>query len=414
MRKYQHLWLPHRQDNEFLLTLRMHETFLRCASRTKRPRSSRYAAQRQTVDEAALRQVDAHADDIVVILGADGVTRYQSPAAERALGYASKDTIGMNGFNFVHPDDRPHLLATFAALLDQPGSSCSATLRVLHHDGSWRNLEVVATNLLHDTAVAGVIIKCRSVEELAESDTSVGETVSDAHWHSAALERHLQQQQQWVSDVTHELKSPLAAIRARLEIASMHPQHTDWQTLATEVLDEVALMRRLLDEIYDLACFDERGIMTETGPRRKVNLQALVLTEVHKLSDRRVQTNLIATAWVRGNADHFRRIIRNLLENAARYARDTIRLVVAATRDRVLLSIEDDGPGIPANDRERIFQRFSHAGQSRGATRQGPGLGLAIARTLVSHYHGEVTVSDSPLGGAKFVVTLPVAPADGK
>jgi PAS domain S-box-containing protein len=409
MRKHPHTWGLRYQDKEILLTFREQTSFPQCVPRTKRPRRSHRVSQRQRIDDTSSRRLIAHADEIVVILGADGVTRYQSPAAERLLGYAAKDTMGMNGFNFVHSDDRPHLLATFAALLDQPGSSCAATVRVLHSDGSWRSLEVVATNLLHDAAVAGIILKCHSVTELTAAKKSEEETAHDAEWQRAALAQHLERQQQWVSDVTHELKSPLAAIRARLEVAALHPEHTDWRMIVSEMLDEVALMRRLIDEIHDLAFIDERGVVADVGPRRKVDLNALIVTEARKVSDRRVQTEQRAAAWVRGNPDHFRRVVRNLLENAARYAQNTIHLAVTTGQNRVVFSIEDDGPGIPASDCERIFHRFSHVERTRGQTRHGPGLGLAIVRTLVSQYGGEVTVSDSPLGGAKFVVTFPAA-----
>lgn len=409
MRKHQRTGNLRRQDSGFLLTRRVQSSLLGCAPRTKKPRQSQRVSQRQKSDEAWLRRLHIHTDDIVILLGADGETRYQSPAAEQILGYAAKDTIGMNGFNFVHPDDRPHLLATFAALLDQPGSSCTATLRVLHNDGSWRTLEVVAINRLHDSAVAGIIIKCRKVVKPAEAEKPDEAPVPDAEWQQTALKQQREQQQQWVSDVTHELKSPLAAIRARLEIAALHPEHTNWQSLVSETLDEIALMRRLIDEIHDLAFIDEHGAMADMGLRSKVNVKALVVTEARRLPDHRVQTEPIATGWVQGNPDHVRRIVRNLLENAARYAHDTIRLSVATIQNRVVLCVEDDGPGIPVSDRERIFQRFRHVERDRGTNRPGPGLGLAIVRALVSQYRGEVTVGDSPLGGAKFIVTLPAA-----
>jgi two-component system OmpR family sensor kinase len=134
-----------------------------------------------------------------------------------------------------------------------------------------------------------------------------------------------------------------------------------------------------------------------------------MLAETHKLSDRRIQTDLVSPAWLYGSPDHFRRILRNLLDNAVRYASNTIFLSLTVIEDRVILSVEDDGPGIPASDREWILQRFRHVKRNRGQRQQGPGLGLAIVRSLVLQYGGEVTVSDSPLGGAKFVVTLPAA-----
>ena len=333
--------------------------------------------------------------------------QYQSPAAERLLGYAAKDTLGTNGFDFVFPDDRPHLLTTFAELLQNQECTRTARVRVRHRDGSWHELDVIATNLIHNATVSGIVISGRDVTELAAAEKMQKEVAVATSTQHTTLQRRLVRQQQWVSDISHELKNPLAAIRARLEIATLHAERTDWRALISEALDEIAFVQRLIDKVHELATLDERGGQAYIGSLGNVDFCALLVAEVERVADPRLLTGIVTTAWVYGNPDHFRRIIRNLLDNALRYARDTVRLSLTTIQNQVVLTVEDDGPGIPPDARERIFQRFSQVERDQDLTRHNPGLGLAIVRHLVEQYRGDVSVCDSPLGGAKFVVTLP-------
>jgi signal transduction histidine kinase len=101
--------------------------------------------------------------------------------------------------------------------------------------------------------------------------------------------------------------------------------------------------------------------------------------------------------------------VRNLVDNAARHASATIRVELVETGGSVLLAVEDDGDGIPAEQRERVFDRFVRLDDSRGRESGGSGLGLSIAREIAAAHGGSATATDGTLGGARFEVRLPAS-----
>jgi PAS domain S-box-containing protein len=123
--------------------------------------------------EARFRALIEHAHDIITILAEDGIIRYESPAIERVLGFSPAELVGKNGFDFVHPDDRPAVRQTFLQLVGRPGATVPTLFRFRHADGSWRWLEAVGFNLLADPAVAGVVVNSRDVTERRQSDEAL-------------------------------------------------------------------------------------------------------------------------------------------------------------------------------------------------------------------------------------------------
>jgi signal transduction histidine kinase len=220
-------------------------------------------------------------------------------------------------------------------------------------------------------------------------------------------------QRQFVSDASHELRSPVAAIRTGLEVARRKADRANWPAVVDTALVEESRLEALLDDLLLLAAHDENG---DTALRpAAVDLNALAEAEAQR--PRRVPVDVVhwsangRALVVAGAADQLARAVSNLVDNAARHATSAVQISLSSDDHTVRVIIDDDGPGIPAPDRDRIFERFTRLDDSRARHRGGSGLGLAVVRSIVSRHQGQVRVDDSPLGGARFVAELPARSA---
>lgn len=220
------------------------------------------------------------------------------------------------------------------------------------------------------------------------------------------LESGQKVQRAFVADASHELRGPLATLDASLEIAATDPSGKAWNDLHGVMTVEVARMERLVDDLLLLAKADDQGLRLR---REDVDLDDILASEVRRLrtSDRVIVIGRITPVRVVGDEIRLGQMVRNLVENAAVAAHTSVRLSVTAGEDGAEITIEDDGDGIPAPDRGRVFERFVRLDASRSRNSGGSGLGLAIVREIVRGHGGDVTVVDSELGGAKFEVRLP-------
>ncbi|WP_122819017.1 sensor histidine kinase [Nocardioides pantholopis] len=238
----------------------------------------------------------------------------------------------------------------------------------------------------------------------------------------ARLERSRDRQQQFVADASHELRSPLASIRQTAEVARAHPAALPEGELAEAVLEESARMQRLVEQLLLLT-----RAAGDPHERRSqdVDLDDLALGEARRIRREGlggglgVDTAGIGPGRVRGDEVALAQVVRNLVDNAARHAISTIRLAVrevdgAGADPAVELVVEDDGPGIPEAERERVLDRFVRLDEARARDAGGSGLGLAIVRETVAAHGGTVTISAAPTGGARVVVRLPAAAGEGR
>ncbi|MEI3846918.1 MULTISPECIES: sensor histidine kinase [unclassified Microbacterium] len=214
-------------------------------------------------------------------------------------------------------------------------------------------------------------------------------------------------QRRFVSDASHELRSPLATIRQHAELAQLHPDATSVDDLAGVVHDEGLRMQELVDALLLLTRLDEQAALRED----LVDLDDLALAEVRRLraGGATVDGSGIRAARVRGDARLLGQLVRNLADNAARHARSAVAIGVTGRGAEVVLTVDDDGAGVPPDERDRIFERFVRLDEARARDAGGSGLGLAIVRAIAEVEGGGVRVEDSPLGGARFSVVLPAA-----
>ena len=219
------------------------------------------------------------------------------------------------------------------------------------------------------------------------------------------LEDSATRQRRFVADASHELQTPLAAARTDLEVALAHPGAAPWEETARALLEGNRQMERLVADLLFVARADEGRAET---PRTPVDLHDVVLDEAARLGDP-IDTEGVEPAVVRGRREDLARAARNLLDNAVRHATSAVWVRVKDTDSEATLVVEDDGPGVPPADRERIFERFTRLDDARTRGAGGTGLGLAIVREIVHRHDGSVAVEDRPGGGARFVVRFPSA-----
>ena len=217
-------------------------------------------------------------------------------------------------------------------------------------------------------------------------------------------------QRRFVADASHELRSPLATVAAGLDVIEPSARGETWQGLHQLMTGEAERMRRLVENLLLLAKADDAALPMHRGD---VDLDDLVETEVVRLrADGRLKV-LADVQPVRVIGDRLRlsQLIRNLVENAATAAHTTVRLGTTERDGVAVLTVEDDGDGIPAEDRERVFERFVRLDTSRARASGGSGLGLSIVQEIVKAHHGTVTLAPAASQGTVATVTLPL-PAD--
>jgi len=228
------------------------------------------------------------------------------------------------------------------------------------------------------------------------------------------LRRTDQVRRDFVANVSHELRTPLTAIRGYVEALSDEPASADERTRFLEVIARhVIRMERLVKDLLRLAGLEARQ---ETVEKSECQLQGLLADVVSDLAAmieprrQRVEIEVApSVAIIRTDAAKLQDALRNLVENAVNYSPEghRIRLEAKPSGDRVMISVSDEGPGIPESDLERIFERFYRVDKARSRESGGTGLGLSIVKHLVGLLGGRVWAANRPEGGAVFTISLP-------
>jgi signal transduction histidine kinase len=241
------------------------------------------------------------------------------------------------------------------------------------------------------------------------TDDEIGRLASTMNDMLARLEDSAARQRRFVADASHELRSPLTAIRTGLEVGLSHPDRAPWPEIARRAERQSRRLEQLIAELLVLARADAGQLAARRQP---VDLAALLagLRAATPAPGISVDLSVPPGTTTTGNPEDLSRMFRNLLDNAVRYARHrvaiTVRVTGAAGPDGVVAEITDDGPGIPAEERERVFGRFVRLDASREHASGSAGLGLAIAREIAAAHGATIVLTDAEGGGTRAVVTM--------
>lgn len=233
----------------------------------------------------------------------------------------------------------------------------------------------------------------------------------------ARLEEGRERQVRLVADASHELRTPVARMLTQLEVDAAHPTTADPVASGERLLDDLRGLQALVDDLLLLARADaEDGVPAAA----RVDLDDVVLEEVACVPPQpgvRIDTADVRSVRVRGDRSALGRVVRNLVDNAVRHAHSTVTVGLGTGDDDgtavAVLTVDDDGPGIPLAAREAVFERFSRLDGARGGPAGGTGLGLAIVRDVVTRHGGRAVVDDPPgTPGTRFRVVLLQADRD--
>ncbi|GGK80756.1 two-component sensor histidine kinase [Sphaerisporangium melleum] len=303
----------------------------------------------------------------------------------------------------------PPMLATHWLEVFTVMAVCGATVLT-----TWMTWIVVGRTLRPVQAIQARMAEISSTDlrlRLPEpaGDDEIGRLARTANRTLSHLEEAVERQRRFASVVSHELKTPVAALRVQMEEFLRYPDEVD---PGESIKAGLCAAERLCSMIDDLMVLTR--VCAASTPPEPLDLCALLGEELVRNTWRvPVRTHFTGTIEVLGRAPQLTAVLNNLVANAQRHARTGVDVTVRRVGDEAVVTVTDDGDGVRPEDRERVFQPFVRLGDGCRRDPKGSGLGLAIARAVANDHHGSLVMEDSPCG-ARFVLRLPLAPSGGE
>lgn len=239
-----------------------------------------------------------------------------------------------------------------------------------------------------------------------ESNDEIAELAGTMNSMLERLQSSEEAQKRFISDASHELRSPVTATQLMLEVGLATPANTDWPANARALLSENERMASLVDNLLTVARISESSV---GAFQRTVDLEELFLEESQRPSRVPVQIRVRHPARAPGSQGELERVARNLVDNATRHARSIVSIDIDARNGLAHVRVTDDGDGIPPHLLDHIFERFTRAEYSRNRAQGGAGLGLAIVHEVIAKHGGQITARNASEGGAIFEFSMNLA-----
>lgn len=372
-------------------------------------------------------------EDVVQVVGPDGVVAAASPGAEgspllpapsgtRPVRREVSSVVAGEPDRYLavalRTGDRSSYVVVARSLESVDAATRSTTELLVVGGALVLGIVALLTWIITGRALSPVEAMRRRAESISAhdlagrlpvpaSDDEVARLASTINDLLGRIEVATATQRRFVADASHELRSPVATIRALVESDQVSTHPGGHEGLSTDVLVEADRLTRLVDDLLVLA----RGDARQPVPHVPVDLSALLRSELARARRVPVSGTVAPGLVVVGDEEALSAAVRNLVDNAERHTTDRIALAAYADGSVVRIEVADDGAGIAPGDWDRIFERFVRLDDSRSRSAGGTGLGLAIVKQVALDHHGEVSVEDAVPGatpvGARFVLTLP-------
>ncbi|MES2072701.1 MAG: ATP-binding protein [Pseudomonadota bacterium] len=267
----------------------------------------------------------------------------------------------------------------------------------------WRGLQSLSA-VAHDFGEGKLSARAKT-----RKTTSLYPLAERMNQMAGRIEGLLEAQKNLLHSVSHELRTPIARLEFGLELLRQHAKNDALEVRIQGMEADLQELNALVGELLSLAKLDRQQVAQRAPFPLADTLRNCIEALDHALGEKQIKIELTADlGTIAGDQRLFSRAVTNLMTNAAKYANRRIGLTAhKLTDDSVEVTVEDDGPGIPVAERERIFAPFYRMDRSRDRMTGGFGLGLAIAQKAIQLHGGSIHVTDSSLGGAKFVLNLP-------
>jgi PAS domain S-box-containing protein len=367
--------------------------------------------------EAKFRAIVETTEEWVWEIDERGVTTYSNPAVERILGYRPEELVGQDSLVFVHPEDRKRIAAKLRELSKRREGWSGLVLRWRHADGSYRSLESSATPILDGAGtLRGYRGTDRDVTERIRSEAEREAARRDLAAQNERLRELDKLKDEFIALVSHELRTPLTSIRGYTELlldgeagALSDEQH---QFLAVVERNSHRLLH-LVGDLLFLAQIEAGKLVLEVGALDLAALSSESVEAGRPAAEEKGITLTLATGpvpRVTGDRARIGQLLDNLVSNAVKFTPSGGRVDVRVrmARKRAVIEVRDSGIGIPAGERQFLFQRFFRTSTATEQAIQGTGLGLAISKAIVDAHGGAIDVESEEGSGTTFRVTLPV------
>ena len=389
--------------------------------RYRRERDAAEAAVRR--NEERFRSLIEHGSDVITILDAEGVIRYESPSIERRLGHRAEDRLGERASRYVHPEDLRAVTAAFGRALD--GHAVSVECRAARRDGSWCDVEAVFTNLLDHPAVGGIVVNWRDIGERKRAEEERARYVHElARARDQAL-ASTRAKSMFLANMSHEVRTPMNVIIGMtdmvLDTDLRSEQRANLERVRAAAIGLLAIINDILDaskieagkltiEAVDMdlrrTLVEAAGLLVPAASAKGLSLTCVIEPDV--------------PAQVKGDPVRVRQTLVNLVGNAVKFTdRGAITVEARVLRRAsshvvVRVSVMDTGIGIPPERQAGLFESFAQGDDSTTRVYGGTGLGLAICRQLVTLMGGHMGLESQPGRGSTFwfELTMPTRGAD--
>lgn len=342
-----------------------------------------------------------NSSDVLVLVNIRAKILYTSPSTERVLGYKPTTLIGQNGLALVHPEDRPLARKKLASLILKPNSRVTAELRFRHHDGSWRYVEGIATNLLFHPVIHAIVINYRDITERKQLEQS---------------------KDNFLAIASHQLRTPVSGLRWILEMIQAGDYGTLSPTVATAISRAYGCSNNLLTLLNDLLSASRISQQRIQNLPQAVKVFETISEIVATMQPALIQKHVAVTIKTIPRQFRpilfidqklFHEILYHVFVNAIKYNRPHGKIICTfqQSNTNLKISVTDSGIGIPKPEQSKVFTSFFRASNATKLDPQGSGLGLFVVKSYVEVCNGKIDFKSTTRQGSTFIIHLPL-PSD--